>query len=585
MKSNTVVRGGLQSHDRRDVTGDSVSQLDEDRLRRLLEAGRSVVAERELEGVFERLLEVARELTGAYYAAIGVLDEGRETLADFITAGIDPAAHGSIGALPRGRGVLGLLISNPEPLRLSDVGDHVRSYGFPPGHPAMTSFLGVPILIRGEAWGNLYLTDKHDNVPFDEADEESAVVLAAWAAIAVENARLYRETDQRRAELERSVRALEATSEIARAVGGETQLERVLELIAKRSRALIEASGVAILLVDGDDFVVAATAGEVPRSITGARISRRDSVAGRIVAAGRPERVKDVTSSLRFALGDLGVRARSGMFVPLVYRGNNLGVIEAFDRFDGPEFRVEDESMLAAAAASAAIAVSTAQSVEQDRLRRSLRAAEEERRRWARELHDETLQALGGLRVLLSSARRSGDAETLRRTLDAAVDHLADEIANLRSLITELRPAALDELGLAPALDALFDRVRAAHGLDLVSHVELEAGDGRSDQRLDPDLETIVYRVVQEALTNAARHGEAERVEVGVVERAGELAVTIRDDGRGFDTGVPASGFGLTGMRERVALGGGELRISSIPGAGTTIEATLPLSQRMRQTA
>ena len=411
------------------------------------------------------------------------------------------------------------------------------------------------------------------------------MVLAAWAAIAVENARLYRETDHRRAELERSVRALEATSEIARAVGGETQLERVLELIAKRSRALIEASGVAILLVEGDDFVVAATAGEVPRSITGARVSRGDSVAGRIVAGGRPERVKDVTSSLRFALGDLGVHARSGMFVPLVYRGNSLGVIEAFDRFDGPEFRVEDERMLQAAAASAAIAVATAQSVEQDRLRRSLRAAEDERRRWARELHDETLQALGGLRVMLSSARRSGDADVLRRTLDTAIDQLADEIANLRSLITELRPAALDELGLAPALDALFDRVRAAHGLELVAHVELDGSDIDAGRRLDPDVETIVYRVVQEGLTNAVRHAEADRVEVGVIERAEELAVSIRDDGRGFDTSVPASGFGLTGMRERIALWGADLRISSTPGAGTTIEATLSLSQRARQTA
>ncbi len=565
-------------------TRESESNLDEDRLRRLIEAGRSVVAERELEGVFQRLLEVARELTGARYAAIGILDESRESLADFITAGIDPGAHSAIGALPRGRGVLGLLISNPEPLRMANVSDHVRSYGFPPGHPAMTSFLGVPILIRGEAWGNLYLTDKHDK-PFDEADEESAVVLAAWAAIAVENARLYRETDQRRVELERSVMALEATSEIARAVGGETQLERVLELIAKRSRALIEASGVAILLVDGDDFVVAATAGEVPRAITGSRVTRGDSVAGRIVAAGRAERVKDVTSSLRFALADLGVQARSGIFVPLVYRGSNLGVIEAFDRFDGPEFRIEDERMLKAAAASAAIAVATAQSVERDRLRRSLRAAEEERRRWARELHDETLQALGGLRVLLSSARRSSDAEALRRTLDIAVDQLADEIANLRALITELRPAALDELGLAPALDALFDRVRSAHGLDLVPNVELEATEIRSAHRLDPDVETIVYRVVQESLTNAARHAEAERVEIDVIERAGELEVVIRDDGRGFDTDAPASGFGLTGMKERVALWGGTLNISSAPGAGTTIDATLPLSQRMRQTA
>ena len=446
--------------------------LDAERLRRLIEAGGAVVAERELEGIFQRLLDVARELTGARYAAIGVLDETREGLADFITAGIDPEAHSLIGDLPRGRGVLGLLISKPRPLRLADVGSHIRSYGFPPGHPTMGSFLGVPILIRGEAWGNLYLTDKPE-AEFDESDEEIAVVLASWAAIAVENARLYKETEERRAELERSVRALEATSEIARAVGGETQLSRVLELIAKRSRALVEASGVAILLLDGDRFLVAATAGEIPREIIGSSVTRAESVAGRVVASGQPERVGDVASSLRFALSDLGVSVTSGMFVPLLFRGTNLGVIEAFDRVNGPEFRAEDERMLLSAAASAATAVATAQSVEQDRLRRTLRAAEEERRRWARELHDETLQGLGGLRVLLSSARRSQQPDALRATIEAAVEQIGQEIDNLRSLITELRPAALDELGLGPALDALFDRMRMLHGLEIDADVQL----------------------------------------------------------------------------------------------------------------
>ena len=565
------------------VARDSGSSLDEDRLRRLIEAGRSVVAERELEGVFERLLDVARELTGARYAAIGILDDARESLADFITAGFDPTARSLIGALPRGRGVLGLLISSPKPLRMADVGAHIRSYGFPPGHPAMSSFLGVPILIRGESWGNLYLTDKHDGA-FDEADEESAVVLASWAAIAVENARLYRETDQRRAELERSVRALEATSEIARAVGGETQLDRVLELIAKRSRALVEAAGVAILLVEGDEFVVVATAGEVPRRIIGRRLPKSESVAGRVVASGRPERVSDMSSSLRFALGDFGVNASSGMFVPLQFRGSSLGVIEAFDRADGPEFRLEDERMLLAAAASAATAVATAQSVERDRLRRTLRAAEDERRRWARELHDETLQALGGLRVSLSSARRSQDLPGLQATLDGAVEQLGQEIANLRALITELRPAALDELGLAPALDALVERVQTLHGLQIDASIMLAAKAGAREGRLDPDVETAVYRVVQESLTNAARHARAARIEVEVVERGDEILLVVRDDGEGFDLDAPATGFGLTGMRERISLAGGHLEISSSED-GTAIEAAIPSVRALRQTA
>ncbi len=565
------------------TTRDPGPRLDESRLRRLLDAGRSLVAERELEAVFQRLLDVARDLTGARYAAIGILDEARESLADFITAGIDPQAHSIIGDLPRGRGVLGMLISNPQPLRLTDVGAHARSYGFPPGHPAMTSFLGVPILIRNEAWGNLYLTDKHDGA-FDEIDEESAVVLAAWAGIAVENARLYRQTEERRAELERSVRALEATSEIARAVGGETGLDRVLELIAKRSRALVEASGVAIVLNDGDDFVVAATAGEVPRSIVGSRVPRGGSVAGRVVSSGRSERVSDMPSSLRFALADLGVEARSGMFVPLQFRGTTLGVIEAFDRVGGPEFRTEDERMLHSAAASAATAVATAQSVERDRLRRSLKAAEEERRRWARELHDETLQGLGGLRVLLSSTRRSSELATLQQAVESAIQQLTDEIANLRSLITELRPASLDELGLEAALDALVDRTRGANGLEISAKIDLSYEAGRTPNRLDPELETSAYRIVQESLTNAARHAEAERIEVEVVERENDLRIAVADDGTGFDPGTPASGFGLTGMRERVSLAGGTLEIRT-SDHGTTISATLPTSRAFRQIA
>jgi signal transduction histidine kinase len=272
------------------------------------------------------------------------------------------------------------------------------------------------------------------------------------------------------------------------------------------------------------------------------------------------------------------------MFVPLMFRGRSLGVIEAFDRHGGPQFRPEDERLLAAAAASAATAVATAQSVEQDRLRRTLRAAEEERRRWARELHDETLQGLGGLRVLLSSARRNRDVEQLHNTLQTAVDQIAQEIANLRALITELRPAALDELGLAPALEALFERVRTLHGLELEARVELEFERGRAHDRLDPDVETAVYRLVQESLSNAARHAHADHIAVEVIEHDGEVRVAIRDDGSGFDIEAPSSGFGLTGMRERVALTGGQLEIAS-SSAGTTISASLPSGRAARQTA
>src|ERR671914_548106 len=211
----------------------------------------------------------ARELTGARYAALGVLDEHREELERFVTLGIDDATHAAIGDLPRGRGVLGELIDRPSPLRLEDVSYHPRSYGFPLGHPEMHTFLGVPILIRDEVWGNLYLTEKAGGEEFSGADEEALVVLADWAAIAMENARLYRGVRERRDELERAVRTLEATNEITRAVGGEVELDRILELIAKRGRALVEARMMMIALLQGDEMRIVATAGQVPRDLLG----------------------------------------------------------------------------------------------------------------------------------------------------------------------------------------------------------------------------------------------------------------------------------------------------------------------------
>lgn len=557
--------------------------LGEDRLRRLIDAGRILVAERDVNGVFARLLDVARDLTGAGYAAIGVLDERREGLADFITAGIAPETHSVIGQLPRGRGVLGLLIEDPQPLRLREVGAHSHSYGFPAGHPPMSSFLGVPIMIRGEAWGNLYLTDKAGRDAFDADDEDAAVVLAAWAGIAVENARLYRQTDERRVELERSVGALAATLEIARAIGGETDLSRVLELIAKRSRALVDAASVAILLVDGDDFVVAAVAGQIPQEIVGTKIARSRSIAASVLESGRAQRVSDLSSHLRFSLSQHGVEARAGIFVPLQFRGANVGVIDAFDRVDGPEFRLEDERLLLAAAASAATAVATAQSVERDRLRRTFEAIEAERRRAARELHDQTLQALGGLRLQLAAAHRKDDLAFWRSTGEALMDQIQQEIANLRAIITDLRPPALDEIGLAAAIDALVHRARRTTGAEISAAMRIPRG-VRSNDAIDRDIEATVYRVIQEALTNAIKHAGAGHIMIELTRDGDELRLRVRDDGGGFDPGMRSTGFGLSGIRERVELSGGELALTSGPD-GTTVAATLPCAPRARQVA
>jgi signal transduction histidine kinase len=546
------------------------SQLSEDRLRSLVEVGRGLVAERDLDVLLDRVLEVACQLTEAKYGAIGVLDDRSRELEQFITRGLDKEAHQAIGALPRGRGVLGLLIDDPKPLRLADVGEHPRSYGFPAGHPPMKTFLGVPITVRGEAWGNLYLTDKA-NGEFTDADEEAAGILAAWAAIAIDNARLYRSLESRRDELERAVRGLEATTAIARAVGGETELERVLELIVKRARALVEARALVIALEEGGELVVAATAGEISAETLGMRIALDGTIAGEVFRTGRPVRLSmDIGSRLRASLRD-ALEASTELAVPLQFRGRAWGVLAAFDRLGpDPEFDAEDERLMLSFAASAATAVATAKGVAEDRLRHSIRSTEAERGRWARELHDQTLQSLAAVRVLLSAALRQGKPEALEAAARDASDQIGEEITSLRALITELRPAALDELGLEPAIESLLERFRATQGVAVSHSIVLH-------ERLPAELESTVYRLIQEALTNVAKHADADSAEVHLAVEGHAVEIVVSDDGVGMDVEAATDGFGLVGMRERVSLVGGALEIESAPGSGTTIRAQVPV--------
>lgn len=383
-------------------------QLDEARLERLIEVGRGLVTELNPDTVIEEALGAARELTGARYAALGILDTRRQELEQFLTLGIEESAREAIGKLPHGLGVLGLLIESPEPLILEDVSKHPRSHGFPPSHPPMKSFLGVPVKIHGEAWGNLYLTDKVEG-QFDSADEQSAVILAEWIAVAINNAR---------------------------------------------------------------------------------------SVAAELV-------------------------------------------------------------------------------------QKSIEAAEQERGRWARELHDETLQNLAGIRVMLSGLRRKQDSGP-GPEMDQAIERVDETITEMRRLIADLRPAALDELGVIPALTALIDRVSSDSGLVIDFHFDLGTEPFPARARFVPQLENTIYRLVQEALTNAVKHGDAARAIVELTEESGELEVLVVDDGVGFDPEDVAGrtkGFGLLGMRERVALAGGQLEIDSGTGR-TSVSASLPARRR-----
>jgi GAF domain-containing protein len=411
-------------------------ELDEQRLRLLLEVGTSIVAELDSEAVLQRVLEAGRELTGARYAAIGILDQEREQLGRFLTAGVDESTRRAIGELPRGAGILGELIRHPEPLRLADISQHPRSYGFPPEHPPMTTFLGAPVLVRGEAWGNIYLAEKEGG-PFDEADEQALLVLARWVAIAIENAHLYEDIDARRGELERAVSGLEATVAITRAVGGETDLQRVLELVVKRGRALVEARQLLVLLAEDTDLVVAAAAGEADAEVVGRRFAPTKGALGEVLRTGHAERLAALSSRVRLGLGEIAHGARVAMLVPLTSHGRAVGILVALDRFDSSApFSAEDERLMRAFAGSAATALATAQTVEAEQLRMSIASADQERGRWARELHDETLQGLGALQVILTTALKRGQPEAVRRAAEQAVAQLETQISELQGLIT-----------------------------------------------------------------------------------------------------------------------------------------------------
>jgi nitrate/nitrite-specific signal transduction histidine kinase len=255
-------------------------------------------------------------------------------------------------------------------------------------------------------------------------------------------------------------------------------------------------------------------------------------------------------------------------------------VVVALDRLhDGPHFSGQDERLLEAFAISAATAVATAQSVAAERRRQRLAAAEREPGRWARELHDETLQGLAALRLGLAAAHRAGTPDALQQAVMGAIERLEGDISGLRALITELRPPALDGLGVTAAIQALTDRV-TQNGLSVDVHIDLAYEEGREDTRPTPELEITIYRIVQESLTNAVKNGHATRGIVQLIEAHTMIELTIRDDGAGFDPTDRTEGFGVLGMRERAELIGGTLAIESAPGQGTTVRATLPIQRR-----
>jgi signal transduction histidine kinase len=453
-----------------------------------------------------------------------------------------------------------VLIDEPHPLRLHDVGEHPLSYGFPPEHPPMATFLGVPVLVRGEAWGNLYLTDKPTDFTLD--DEETVVVLAEWASVAIANARSHTNERARSAALEIANRALETTTEVTRALGGVTDVDRALELIVKRSRALVGARSAEIAMVEGEEFVIAAAAGEGAADMKGMRLPIDGSIASHALRTGRAQRFEEIPKKA-YARHHLG--AQRAIVTPMVFKSRTVGVLVVLDRAGegNRPFTADDQRLVEAFAASGATAIATAQSATDEALRRSLAASEAERGRWARELHDETLQDLAAVRMMLSAARRNADPDRLRTAVDDTIELISANIHNLRALITDLRPAALDEFGAEAALQAFVERVRQRGAVAIDLHVDLAWEKGRAQERHSGEVEAAIYRIVQEALNNVVKHAAARHASVRVTEDDAGICVEVSDDGKGFDPDAEASGFGLVGMRERVAALRGTLLIES----------------------
>ena len=538
----------------------------EGRLRALYAAGLAVTSELSLDALLHRLVQTAAELTGARYAALGVIDARGTELEQFLTHGIDAETRATIGTLPRGRGVLGVLIRDAKPLRLRDLAEDPRSVGFPPGHPPMRSFLGVPIVLRGVAYGNLYLTEKQGGDDFGEEDEELVTLLAGQAAVAIENARLYEASA-------RWSRQLQSLEEVGNALATETDIAKLLDLVVRRLRELLGARVVALALPSGDEELrFAAVAGA--EGLLGTTISRSASKSGAVLARRRSERIDSVLDdpevhqeiSRRLA-------ARTGMWVPLIARDEAIGVLEIHDK-EGPDPRFDhDDFRLAETfAARAAVAVELSQPVARDAVGRVVRAQELERRRLARELHDETGQALTSILLGLKPLEEALADHPARASLAELRDQVVSALRDVRRLAVELRPAVLDDFGLVPALERLSDAFAEQSDIRVDFHSAL------GEARLPGDVETALYRVVQESLTNIAKHASAQKVSVSLARRESGVAAVVEDDGAGFDQrAVRDDGIGLLGMRERLALLDGRLEIESRPGAGTTVVAEVPV--------
>jgi signal transduction histidine kinase len=533
-----------------------------DRVHALLEAVVAVGSNLELEVVLRQIVQAAVTLVNARYGALGVIGEGGR-LIEFVPVGLTEEQIAGIHHWPEGRGLLGELISDPRPLRLPDMSKHPRSFGFPEGHPPMSTFLGVPVRIRDEIYGNLYLTEKEDGYEFDDEDEAVLIALAAAAGVAIGNARLYDEA-------RRQQRWLRASGEVSQRLMSEADADGVLALITGLALEISGADLVVLALPmgDGQRLVIEHAAGEGAHETLGLVLPVAHSVSGLVLVSGKPLTLEDFSADERAApVAREHLHLGPAVVFPLGAPGNVRGILTAGRRPGSMPLAAPALEMLISFAAQAGVGLElAAHRRDAERV-----AVFEDRDRIARDLHDLVIQRLYATGMSLESlSARMGESDTSRR-ISSAVDALDETIKEIRSAIFSLhsRPAAARP-GLRASILEVADQAAAALGfapsLRMSGHLD--------DAELPVGASEHLLGALREALSNAARHANASRVDV-TVEIGQELVLVVRDNGSGLKE--PGRRSGLTNLAERAELLGGTMRVGCADGGGTELEWRVPM--------
>ncbi|MGW1071197.1 GAF domain-containing protein [Streptomyces sp. NPDC002537] len=535
-----------------------------DRVHNLLEAVLSVGRELDLEQVLRRIVEAAVLLVDAQYGALGVIGSDGRTLAQFLTVGLTDEQITAIGPYPSGHGILGELIRNPEPLRLTKLSEHPASYGFPPNHPPMHSFMGVPIRVRDEVFGNLYLTEKKAGADFDDEDEAVLSTLAVAAGVAIDNARLYEESTRRE-------RWLRASGTVTNSLMSDSARPEVMTLIAELAKEITHAelATFSVPLEDGTALTTEVVVGAHADELRGRTLPTAGTLVGAAYAQGTPVHSDDVTEDPRITADAQRLHGLGpAVAVPVTSGDLVRGILLLVRGGEQPEFSDEELGPLLAFAGQAALAME----LSDRRADAEQLALLEDRDRIARDLHDLAIQRLFATGMTLQSASRFIDHAGAAERVQRAIDDLDETVKIIRSAIFGLRSReTASQHGLrTKAVQAVGEAVPV---LGFAPSLRME---GLLDTQVPRAAVDDIVAVLGEALANVARHAQARAVDVAVVNDGRYLVLTVSDDGVGMAPGGHRSG--LRNLAERAEQHGGLLELTDRPGGGTVLTWRIPLA-------